>query len=291
MIVGLTQFIVYYYLFQKFGSQVSLNGYLLYLFILDTMLIAAGGYIINDIVDYRADVINKPQKTFLQTDITTFQAYVYYYVVLLFGMALAIFLGYQTNNLPLISLYPLACGVLYLYSTKYKNSILIGNIIVSIFVAFVPGIILVAERSLLFANWKNNAQSDILSILLFYISFSFLVNLVREIVKDIEDIHGDTQTGYVTLPIKYGVNVAKKWGIVLTIITIFLLFIWLFVGNVNIDFRAKSYFLLLVAAPLIIVTQIMTKTTQKRDFSKISTILKWTMLAGLGGIVLISNSL
>lgn len=98
------------------------------------MLIAAGGYIINDIIDYNTDIINKPQKTYFQNQIPTRYGKMYYYGVLLVGMLLSIYIAIKTNNLPLISLYPLACSILYIYSKKYKSSILVGNIIVSLFV-------------------------------------------------------------------------------------------------------------------------------------------------------------
>lgn len=289
LLVGLTQYIIYYYLFLQYDIRVALSDGLLPLFIMATILIAAGGYIINDILDVASDLVNKPSKSFIPTLISKFHAYIYYYVILTLGFTISIFIAIKTNNLPLISIYPMACGMLYLYSKKFKSSVLIGNVIVSLFVALVSVIIIVAERKLLFGVDPANSTKVALELLIFYSILAFLINLIREIIKDTEDIEGDTQAGYVTLPIKYGVSFAKKTTIGLIVSTNLLLIAWIFTTSINLDFRIKTYLLLLVTSPLSVVLQILTKTTHKRDFSKISTILKWTMLAGLGALILISN--
>lgn len=291
MIVGLNQFLVYYFVLSKLHVNLVLSGTELVLFILDTMMIAATGYIINDIVDYQADYINKPHKTFIPNPVSLQNAWRYYFIILITGFLLAIYLGIQTNNIPLITLYPLACGLLFTYSTRFKNSILTGNLLVSLFVAFVTGIILVAERQILFeaeADWK---QMAIIEILCFYMAFSFLVNLIREIIKDVEDIEGDKAKGLITYPIQFGVNSSKRLSIIILSITILIVAIWSQISLIDMDLRLKAYLFLMIIAPLVIVIQILTKTTGKRDFSKISTILKWTMLAGLGFLLLISKIL
>lgn len=290
LLVGLTQFLIYHYLFEKFGQTVVLSDYLLFLFVLDTTLIAAGGYIINDIVDFRTDTFNKPHKTYIPTSISLGFASIYYYVTLILGLIISMYIAVKTNNIPLVTLYPIASGVLYMYSAKYKNSILLGNIIVSFFVAFVPAIILVAERDILFNDGSSYSQ-HIVELIVIYAGFSFFVNLIREIIKDVEDVEGDKSIGYITLPIIYGIAIAKRICMVICVFTILFLICWIYLTDINLDFRVRVYLLLLVAAPLAIVIQILTKTTNKRDFSKISTILKWTMLAGLGALIMISNIL
>ncbi len=291
LIIGFTQFILYHFLFATYADVVALSGHLLNIFILDTILIAAGGYIINDIIDYKSDAVNKPDKTYLLNDISIENAKRYYYLILFAGLVLSVYIAIKTNNIPLIALYPMVCAVLYLYSSRYKSSVLTGNVIVSLFVAFVPGIILLAERNLIFNPTSEAMQSHILQVLIFYITFSFLINFIREIIKDIEDIEGDKNMGYVTLPIKYSILVAKRWSIFLSLASIVLLLTWMFTTSIPLDFRIMMYLLLLVAAPLVVIIQILTKTTHKRDFSKISTILKWIMLAGLGALILITKTI
>ena len=291
LIVGLTQFIIYYCLFNKFGNEVTLSGYLLYLFILDTILITASGYIINDVFDNKADAVNKPKKTYIPHAISINKALLYYFTILTVGLFLCVFIAIKLNHLPSMFLYILACGTLYLYSLRYKNTVLIGNVIVSLFVAFVPGIILFFEWLFIFQKPDLPSKIVVVQLLLFYIVFSFLVNLIREIIKDIEDKEGDQNEGIITLPIKYGIAIAKKWCISLAFLTILLLASWIILNNIPFDFTVQVYLLLFVAAPLVIIIQILTNTTVKRDFNKISTILKWVMLAGLGAIFLISKTI
>lgn len=289
-LAGFTQFIIYHFLFEKVQQNLALSGHLLYLFILDTILIAAGGYIINDIFDYKTDKVNKPEKAYISKDISLKNAILYYSLILSLGFVISIYIAIVTDNIPLLSLYPLACGLLYVYSKKLKNTVLTGNIVVSAFVSFVPGVILIAERDLIFERSVPDFQNLVIQLFIFYLVFSFIVNLIREIIKDIEDENGDGLNGYMTLPIKYGIPVAKMWCIFLSLVTIISLVVWMSLTNIFVDFRLKVYLMLMVAAPLVIIIQILTKTTQKRDFSKISTILKWTMLAGLGALILITKT-
>ena len=291
LMVALTQGIIYHYLFASVGTYTTLQGFILYLFISTTVLIAAGGYVINDIADFKADFINKPHKTYIPYPITERNGWIFYISIVIAGLLISIFIAWKTQNIPLITLYPLASMLLYFYSFKYKNSVLTGNIIVSLFIAFVSGIVMVAERHFLFHSNSQLQSEAVLNILIFFMVFSFLVNLIREIIKDIEDAEGDKTQGIMTLPIKYGFTRAKNICIILLVVTIAILLIWIISTTLLLDFRVKVYLGLLVVAPLIIIIQILTKSTQKKDFQHISSILKWTMLAGLGACILMSQTI
>lgn len=289
LLVGLTQFIIYHYMFNKFDNELALSGNLLYIFILDTIIISASGYIINDLIDYKADAVNKPHKTYIPHSISLKNAIIYYLLLVAIGLFLCIYISIKLNNLPLVYLYLLASSILYFYSKKYKNTILKGNIIVSLYVAFVPGVTLLIEKSLIFEKIGQEYQNIILQILLFYIVFSFLINLIREIIKDMEDVDGDQRNGYMTLPIKYGIITAQRCCIALSAVTVLILVGWIILTDIKLDLRVQTYLLLFVAAPLVKIIQLLSKTNYKQDFSKISTMLKWIMLAGLGAFILISN--
>lgn len=291
IIVGITQWILYHYIILTFVEQPALNAYLFSLLVLDTILIAAGGYVINDIVDAEVDQVNKPIKTYIPSQISLKTAYYYYFLLLSIGFLLAFYIAYSIDNLPLVIIYPSACIFLYLYSFKYKNSIIIGNVMVSIFVALVSGIILFAERNSV-GNLSNQTQMWLVIELFFtYMVFSFMVNMIREIIKDIEDVEGDNKAGLLTYPIKYGINAAKNLASLFSLVTIILLIVWMLVTDIPMDLRMYVFLLLLVASPLVVIIQILTKTTSKRDFSKISAILKYVMLAGLVSIILLSSIL
>jgi 4-hydroxybenzoate polyprenyltransferase len=289
IIVGITQWILYHYIILAFVDTPSLDVFLFSLLVLDTIFIAAGGYIINDIVDASLDQINKPNKTYIPTLINLKAATYYYYAILAFGFLLAFYIAYCINNLPLVVIYPASCFLLYIYSTRYKNSILIGNVLVSLFVALVSGIILFAERNAVMSLSDNTKKWLVIELFMVYMIFSFMVNMIREIIKDIEDVEGDKSVGIITYPIRYGADAAKKLAVLFCLTTILVLLFWLFVTNIPLDLRVYVFLLLLVASPLAVIVQILTKTTTKRDFSKISAILKYIMLAGLVSIILLSS--
>lgn len=288
LITGCTQLLIVYLLFDKLPIHV-LTGLHLYLFVFLAMLIAGAGFVINDIKDVDADLINKPTKSYIPHLMTTQNAWRYYWILVVIGFLIANVIAIQTDNMRLIFIYPLATFLLYMYSSKYQNSVLMGNLIVSSFVAFVPGIILVAERKLLCGIERVPQANAIIEILVFFMFFSFLVNLIREIIKDMEDMEGDQAIGGQNLALNYGKNIAIKWSILLTIFTLIALMLWLWWTPQPLDFRTMVYFVLLVACPLSLVVLILFNTKQKRDFSRVSTILKWTMLAGLGGCTLLAN--
>ncbi len=291
LIVGITQWILYHYIILAFVEIFALNPLLFSLLVLDTMIIAAGGYVINDIIDAKSDLVNKPKKTYIPTEISLKNAYRYYFFLLATGLILAFYIAYRIDNLPLVVIYPAACGLLHLYSSKYKNTIMTGNVLVSIFIAMVSGIVLFAERNSVMGMKDKTQMWLVLELFMAYMVFSFMVNMIREIIKDIEDIEGDTEVGLVTYPIKYGADSAKRLAALFTLLTIIALILWTLTSSIHMDLRIYVFLLLLVASPFVVVIQILTKTTRKRDFSKISSILKYIMLAGLASIILISSIL
>lgn len=290
VIVGITQYILYHFLILPFVDIPLLEGGLFVLLVIDTIIIAAAGYIINDIYDFTADAYNKPSKTFIPTSISVKTAWRYYLMMVATGMIIALYVAIKIDNLPLFAIYPVAVLLLYFYSSKYKNSILIGNILVSIFVCFVSGIILFAEREAVTTMQNINHKNWVIQLFSVYMVFSFLANMMREIVKDIEDMDGDTQAGIVTYPIRYGRDNACRLVLISAVTTIGLLVTWVVYSYGLLGFRPTMFLLLFIVAPLAIVIQILTKSTAKRDFTRISSLLKWIMIAGIVSIVLISTS-
>jgi 4-hydroxybenzoate polyprenyltransferase len=291
LMIGITQWVIYQYIIYKLIDSPSLYQNEVFLLILETMLVAAGGYVINDIIDYKTDVHNKPNKTFIQISISALNAKYYYFFLLTSGCVVAALLQYSTSHFPIIILYTVLCAILYLYSIRFKNSVLWGNILVSLMVSFVTGIIFFAESASIEQIQNRNTENIVKSLMVYYMIFSFLVNMIREIVKDIEDMDGDLATGHLTFPIKYGIVAGKNLCIAITTITLILLLVWMFTGNVLMELRSKTFLLLLIGAPMVIVIQALTKISHKHEFTKISHTLKWIMLSGLGSIVIISSEL
>jgi 4-hydroxybenzoate polyprenyltransferase len=290
-LIGITQGIFYHFVIHKLIDFPALDLHNTILLILQTILIAAGGYVINDIKDCHTDQKNKPHKTYIPRPISSQKAKLYYYFLLGTGILVAIILEKNTVNFPILIVHLSLCLILYWYAVKFKNSILFGNIIISIMVSFVSGIILLAEKESIVQIADQTSKNIIVSIFLSYMIFSFFVNLIREIIKDMEDMDGDQATGIVTFPIRYGREAGKKLCIYISGTMLILLLIWLFTTIIPLELRSITFLLLFVAAPLVILIQTLTNTTNKREFAKISNTLKWIMVSGLGSIIIISSEL
>ncbi len=279
IMVGISQvFIFYFFLipfFKSYDISPVLQGHLWWLFVLDTMLITAGGYVINDYFDQDADAINTPQKPgglpYLKV----------YFLINVLGIVIATYIGIKISKPFLILIYPLAVGLLALYSSSLKKKPLVGNLIVSIFAAFVPGIIWFAESSSFSAlSLKSPQTYDWMTrVLIAYITFGFLSTLSREIAKDIEDVKGDHLAGYKTLPIVAGV---PKTKVLMLFNTFFLLVTFILWLDILIKYQFLVWLMVVILiAPTIYILYLMKKSSTKNDFSVISKYLKILMALGL----------
>lgn len=254
------------------------------------MLIAAAGYLINDIIDHEADKINKPDKIYLGEKFTKNKAIGIYVLLNLIGLEIAWILANQVGNKYLMLIYPASVLLLYLYSLKFKSIPLIGNIVVSFFCAGVAGIVLFAERKTFLFISHHQPDTFLKLNLLFcgYIIFSFFSTLSRELIKDAEDLEGDKKTGVKTLPTVYGIPLAKKFILSINLILIGLTIsatAWLF----NSNYRTGSiYSLLFIFFPFVFIAYQCLKSNEKKDFSKLSKWTKWTMVSGLVLLIIIS---
>ena len=291
LIIGLNQFILYHFLITQFSTNVTLDYKLFFLLSFTTILTASTGYVINDIMDQKGDAVNKPRLTYIPDPVSHKSAKVFYFLLATLSLLISLFLDFYLNNLLITLVSASIIALLYVYSRYLKRSVFIGNILISILVVAVTGILFFVERKAIFEFSETFHIEIILQIFYGYMIFSFLINLVREIIKDMEDVEGDKLMGYKTFPIQYGIENAKKTCVSLCMVTIVIILVWLHLQNNVKDFRFIIFLLLLVIAPLILIIQILVKPTQKRDFSRISSILKWIMLAGIASIVLISQNL
>ncbi|MCC6724802.1 MAG: geranylgeranylglycerol-phosphate geranylgeranyltransferase [Saprospiraceae bacterium] len=249
------------------------------LLVLTTLLIAAGGYLINDLLDYEADLINKPEGVFVNRIFTKQKVWAFYIASILIGFAIAWYLALYVKKLPLVLIYPSAVSLLYFYSKSFKQLPLIGNVVVALFCAFVAGVVLFADRE----NFRQMGEAGEEVAILFggYLWFAFLSTLVREIVKDIEDMEGDAKLGLQTLPIRFGEKTAKNWALCIGVALLFSLLwfvLWLLKRQ---EYISAAFTAMGVAVPLVVLLRSIQKANQKTDYSKASQQAKIVMLLGL----------
>jgi len=257
--------------------------------VLATVCIAVGGYIINNIFDVETDTENKPKNVIVGKFISETKAYNLYIGFTVIGVALGFYLSNVINKPSFASIFIVIAATLYFYATSLKQSLLIGNFIVALLLSF--SVIIIGVFDLFpITNEENRPIMGLLfSILLDYAIFAFIVNFIREIVKDLQDIKGDSNQGMNTLPIVLGVKRTAKLVFALSFIPIILIVNYI-ISNL---FTAgliygTIYGLFFTLAPLIYFTiQIwLAKTTQ--DFHHLSTVLKWILFFGILSIVVIS---
>jgi len=285
LIIILIQVLIRYALFIPLGADLTLSHFEFALLVLATVFIAAAGNIINDIYDVEIDKINKPKKVIVGKYISEGIAYNLFIAFNIIGVGLGFYLAKQIEEDVFFGFFIVTSALLYLYASFLKSMILIGNIIISLLVAF--SLVIVGLFDLFPAiNFMNqDYQSFVFGILLTYAFFAFYINLMREIVKDIEDIDGDINGELNTLPIAigrkrtsyiiFGMGVLSLFGIIFYIYT-----------NLYSYTIAVAYFLLLVLAPLGYFCIKIWDAKSKNDYSFLSNLLKITMLLGMGSLLL-----
>lgn len=289
LIIALMQYLVKYALLLPFreshGILISLSDFNFFLLVLATVCIAAGGYAINDVYDIETDKINKPEKLIVNKHITEKNATNLFMALNIIGVGLGFYLANGIGKSGFFAIFFIASALLYIYSSSLKQIAVVGNIVVSIVVAL--SILLVGIFELVPAiNLNNKAvQMTFLNIIRDYAIFAFLVNLIREMVKDLEDIDGDKEADIQTLPVILGKERTNKIVFILSLIPIlsitYYVITYLFKQQIVV-----GYFLILVIAPLIYVSIKLFSAKQKTQYKHISLILKLVMLTGMLSLLL-----
>ncbi len=283
--IAIVQLLIKYALFEPFGVAITLNGFGFSLLVIATLCLAAGGNIINDIYDKETDAINKPDKVIVGKTVSEKTAYNLFIAFNVIGVGVGFYLSHLVGRSGFFVLFVGISGLLYLYASYFKQLILVGNLLVSILVAL--SIIIVGLFELLPAITPENQATQVtfFKILWDYALFAFIINLLREMVKDIEDIDGDHKAGMNTLPITLGRERAKKIVFALSFVpiaaTVYYVVTYLFKQQLVV-----AYFLLFIIAPLIYVSIKIFTAETKKDYHAISNILKLVMFFGMLSLLL-----
>lgn len=259
LMVGFAQFMTAYFLVKTTRAGLPvLQDYKLYLLVISTLLITAAGYMINDYYDVKIDYVNRPGNVVVGKGIKR-------RVVLLLHSVLnftAIGLGYLVS--PSIALINFSAAfLLWLYSNQLKREPFIGNFTVAL---------LTGTSIYLIGFYFQKSELLVLT----YAIFAFFLNLIREIIKDIEDRQGDRKHGCKTLPIVLGFRKTKAvifliaavfvGAIVIVIFKLDRPLIYYYFGGLGIFFCIFMYRIYIA--------------DRKDHFTKLSAIAKALMLVG-----------
>lgn len=277
-IIALTQVLFHYLLIipllEYNESNTSLSSLQFAILVISTLLVAAGGYIINDIKDIKVDLINKPDKVIINNQISRATGLKLYVSLTLIGILLSIYLAYSINIIAMGSIHFLSAGLLFFYSTSYKKIFLLGTFIISLITSLSIIIVILFDFNAL-------SNSVIIKFVAIYALFAFLITFVREILKDVEDIEGDSFQKAATLPIVAGIKTSKNvTAIIIGLIATLLLVVARFMYHI-LDFVSVAYVCIAVIIPLFLLLYYTINASEKTQFAKASTFAKIIMVLGI----------
>jgi len=253
--------------------------------VMATVLITAAGYVINDYFDTKTDLLNRPERVILGRKLNRRWAILLHIIFNTIGIGLGAYISFYIG-LPILTLvFVMITGILWFYSTTYKRQFLIGNVIVALLTALVPLMVLLFEipllrekYGLLMIELKANFNYVILWVTAFSF-YAFLLTLIREIIKDVEDFEGDNAYGRNTLPIVLGVMNTKIVVITFILLTEFSL-IYVYFRFLK-DIITLIYFSIFLIIPLLMLLYKIFVAKERKDYHFASNLSKAIMFAGI----------
>ena len=277
----LFQFCIYYPLYR--GNIQPHDTRNFFLLVAASILIAAAGYIINDYFDIDIDEVNKPDRMVVDKFISRRWAIAWHFILSAIAILFTLLALPVLQKWYLVVANIFCVAVLWFYSTNFKKKLLIGNIAISLMTAWTILLVFFSKLSVSDAFAPDfHGQPKFFRFAFLYAGFAFMITLIREAIKDIEDMPGDEKYGCRTMPIVWGVNATKVYIAVWMIILIAILMV---IQVYVLQFQwwwAVVYCTLLIILPLLYIFSKLFKATSTRDYHKLSS---WTKLAMLAGIL------
>ena len=261
LIIVFAQYFTAYFLAQ---ADV-LRDFRLFLLSFSTVLIAAGGYVINDYYDVKIDYVNNPERVVVGKTIPRRFAILLHVALSALGVFVGLFVSWKLAAVNVFSI-----SVLWFYSNLLKRLPFIGNFTVALLTGASIGIILIM--------YSTKAV-----FILIYALFSFFMTLVREIIKDMEDLKGDNTYGCKTLPIVWGI---RKTKITLYLLIVIFLFSVVIINQLYVKLEI-IYFVMLLFVPLAWLTARLVRADTKKDYGWLSSFCKVIMLLGILSMTLL----
>lgn len=259
---------------------------LFYLLVLASVLIAGAGYIINDYFDLQIDRVNKPDRVVVDRIVKRRWAIVWHLVFSIAGILISIYLSWKTRSF-LIATGNVVCVLaLWFYSTWFKKSLLVGNILIAALTAWVIVVVyFFAGANIRLTGWPESGYPfDIRRVFKFtmlYAGFAFVISLIREAVKDMEDITGDAKYKCRTMPIVWGIPASKIFcGVWLAVILAAAIICTIYALQLN-YWPLAGYAFLFIVIPMGWAMLLLYRAKLAPEFHHLSNWIKFIMLTGI----------
>lgn len=269
----------------------GMNLFQFILLIIATLSITIGGYMINDFFDMQADGVNKPGENQVGKKFSVARTQLFYWIFTIFGSLAGTYLSWMTGHLTYALIFILTAGALWFYSERYQCMPLVGNVLVAFLSALSFGLVWLYNFVALTNNPPAFAAVQsmfplINHFVLMYMGFAFIVNLMREIVKDIEDIEGDNRFGCRTFAVVFGQQKSKIVAISVAIIGI-IFTVWFQVLFLAVEFYTFFGYFVLIDLLFVVSIIWLIQAKKKSDFKRISFFMKLIMLIGIFSMFLV----
>jgi len=252
---------------EKRALDVLLDWRLFIIVFVSTLTIASG-YIINNFYDSEKDLINRPNKSMLDRLVSQKTKLQVYFGLNFLATALAYIISWRAALFFAVYIF-----MIWFYSHKLKKFPIIGNLTASL-LAVLPffGILLY------FKNFYH--------VIFAHATFLFLLILIREMIKDLENIKGDVANDYQTIPVRFGEKISKQLITVLTVSTVIPVFI--LIDRFDVGYMDIYFYISLIV--LIFFVLKLWKSQTHNEYVQLHNILKSLIVAGVFCIVLIDPS-
>lgn len=290
--IAVTQLLFYYCvvvpIFERANASLPLTFPLFITLMFASILIAAGGYIINDYFDRNIDQVNKPGKLVVEKIINRRWVIWWHMVLSVIGIILSVYVAWKTGAWWLAFANTGCVIALWFYSTNFKRQLLSGNIIISLLTAWVVLVVGFLSHYMAIMRpdiWLGYHASKLMRITFLYGGFAFIISLIREVIKDIEDMHGDARYGCHTMPIVWGIQSSKVFIATWMIVLIAALVI---VQAYTLPFHwwwSLVYCMALVILPLLYIFRKLFPAITPKDFHSLSTWVKLVMATGIFSMI------
>ena len=274
---SLFQFCIYYPMYK---GVIPSNDLLHFIFLsLASLLIAAAGYIINDYFDINIDEVNKPDKMVVDKVISRRWAIAWHFILNSAALILTVLALPFLQKWYLILANMFCMALLWFYSTSFKRKLLIGNIVISLLTAWTILIIFFSKVNL--ADAVHPLHHRFFQRAILYAGFAFIISLIREAIKDMEDMPGDAKYGCRTMPIVWGVTVAKVYVAVwLAVLVAMIIIVMVYMLQLQ-WWLPVAYCAAAIILPLVIVLLKLKRSSTPAHYHQLSTVTKLVMFTGI----------
>lgn len=289
LFIVLAQMLFYYCIVERitvYPLESKFNFYSLLFLITASVLIASAGYIINDYFDLNIDQVNKPAKLIIDKVIKRRWAIVWHMLLSMLGIGIGFYIGIS-NQLYWLGFANLVCVMLLFgYSVSLKKKFLIGNILTAGLTAWVILVVYLCYQDSFHYTVQTrhvdpNVKIRFTRMALLYAGFAFVISLIREVIKDMEDREGDEKFGCRTLPIAWGIPASKVFVGVWIIVLIGILgIVQFYVMQFNWWWSA-FYCILAIIIPLLLILKRLNRAQVAADYHSLSVAVKVVMFTGI----------